>query len=134
MLKIEGLKSLKYNDITKKEILKDYIFNNENIKLDKNVEIKRCKFDGIIFDEVNIKFGTLEDVEFINCDLSNIIFTDVLMYRVQFINCKLVGTNFIDSDINHTVIKDSMCNYINIASNKLKNTNNLNNKSVDEDN
>ena len=65
MFEIDGLKNLKYSDLSKKEILKDYIFNNDNIELDKNVEIKRCKFDGIIFGEVNIKFGTLEEVEFV---------------------------------------------------------------------
>ena len=38
-----------------------HTYDHKNLKkLDKNVEIKRCKFDGIIFDEVNIKFGTLE--------------------------------------------------------------------------
>ena len=28
---LDNLKSLKYSDINKKEVLKDYIFNNENI-------------------------------------------------------------------------------------------------------
>jgi len=43
------------------------------------------------------------------------------MYRVKFINCKLVGTNFIDCELNNIIISDSMCNLINIAGCKLKN-------------
>lgn len=117
-----NLKSLKYIDIEKKETLKDYVFNNENIKLDKNVEIKRCKFDGIIFDEVSIKFGTLEDVEFINCDLSNLSFIDSHMFRVSFKNCKLLGTNFIDITLDNIIIEDSMCSMTNLTGVKINNS------------
>ena len=117
-----NLKSLKYIDIEKKETLKDYVFNNENIKLDKNVEIKRCKFDGIIFDEVSIKFGTLEDVEFINSDLSNLSFIDSHMFRVSFKNCKLLGTNFIDTTLDNIIIEDSMCSMANLTGVKINNS------------
>lgn len=117
-----NLDTMKYNELTKKEILKDYIFNNENIELDKNVEIKRCKFDGIIFDEVNIKFGTLEDVEFINCDLSNLTLIDTHIFRVSFKNCKLFGTNFIDTTLDNIVIEDCMCSMINFTGVKIHNS------------
>lgn len=113
---------IKYNELVKLEILKDSIFNNENIKLDKNVEIKRCKFDGIIFDEVNIKFGTLEDVEFINCDLSNLNFIDTHIFRARFKNCKLFGTNFIDTTLDNVVIEDCMCSMINFTGVKIHNS------------
>ena len=43
------------------------------------------------------------------------------MYRVKFINCKLYGASFIDSNINDLIISDSMCNLINLATNKLNN-------------
>ena len=117
-----NLKAIKYSELSKKEILKDYIFNNENIKLDKNVEIKRCKFDEIIFDEVNIKFGTLEDVEFINCDLSNLTFIDAHIFRVHFKNCKLFGTNFIDTTFDNVIIEDSMCSMSNFTGVKIHNS------------
>ena len=117
-----NLNTIKYSELSKKEILKDYVFNNENIKLDKNVEIKRCKFDGIIFDEVNIKFGTLEDVEFINCDLSNLTFIDAHIFRVSFKNCKLFGINFIDTTLNNVIIEDSMCSMSNFTGVKIHNS------------
>ena len=119
---LDNLKNLKYSDINKKEILKDYIFNNENIKLDKNVEIKRCKFDEIIFDEVNIKFGTLEDVEFINCDLSNLSFIDTHIFRACFKNCKLFGTSFIDTTLDNTIIEDCLCSMSNFTGVKISNS------------
>lgn len=119
---LDNLKSLKYSDVNKKEILKDYIFNNESIELDKNVEIKRCKFDGIIFDEVNIKFGTLENVEFINCDLSNLSFIDTHIFRVSFKNCKLFGINFIDTTLDNIIIEDSMCSMANLTGVKINNS------------
>ena len=119
---LDNLKSLKYSDVNKKEILKDYIFNNESIELDKNVEIKRCKFDGIIFDEVNIKFGTLENVEFINCDLSNLSFIDTHIFRVSFKNCKLFGINFIDTTLDNIIIEDSMCSMANLTGIKINNS------------
>lgn len=119
---LDNLKSLKYSDVNKKEILNDYIFNNESIELDKNVEIKRCKFDGIIFDEVNIKFGTLENVEFINCDLSNLSFIDTHIFRVSFKNCKLFGINFIDTTLDNIIIEDSMCSMANLTGVKINNS------------
>ncbi len=119
---LDNLKSVKYSDVNKKEILKDYIFNNESIELDKNVEIKRCKFDGIIFDEVNIKFGTLENVEFINCDLSNLSFIDTHIFRVSFKNCKLFGINFIDTTLDNIIIEDSMCSMANLTCVKINNS------------
>ena len=122
MLEINEFKSLKYSDLGKKEILKEYIFNNENIELDKNVEIKRCKFDAIIFNEVNIKFGTLESIEFVNCDLSNLSFIDTHISIVHFKNCKLFGTNFIDTTLNNVIIEDCMCNMINIIGCKIHNS------------
>lgn len=123
-----NLNSLEYDNVTKKEILKDYVFSNENIKLDKNVEIKRCKFNGVVFEEVNIKFGTLEDIEFINCDLSNLTFVDTHLFRIHFKNCKLLGTNFIDTTLDNVIIEDCMCNLINftgvkINNNKISNSN-----------
>lgn len=119
---LDNLRSLKYSDLSRKETLKEYIFKNENIKLDKNVEIKRCKFDGIIFDEVNIKFGTLEDVEFLNCDLSNLSFIDTHIFRVKFKNCKLFGTSFIDTTLDNVIIEESMCNMGNFTGVKINNT------------
>lgn len=119
---IDNLTSVKYKELKNKEKLEGYSFSNENIELNKNVEIKVCKFNGVVFGEKSINFGNLEDVEFINCDLSNLSFIDTSFFRVKFENCKLFGTNFVDSDFDNVIIKDSMCNLINIAGLKIQNT------------
>lgn len=119
---LNNLTSVKYEYIKNKEKLEEYSIDNESIKLDKNVEVKVCKFNGVVFDEVSIKFGNFEDVEFINCDLSNVSFMDSSFFRVKFENCKLFGTNFVDSDFDNVIIKDCMCNLINIAGLKIQNT------------
>ena len=64
-LKINELINIKYKDIKNKENLEGYNIENENIKLNSNIEINACKFNGVIFDKVNIKFSTIEDVEFV---------------------------------------------------------------------
>ena len=119
---INNITNIKYDEITIKEKLEGYYIENENIKLDKNIEIKACKFNGVIFDEVSVKFGNFEDVEFINCDLSNINFIDTSFFRVKFENCKLFGSSFVDSNFDNVIIKDCMCNLINIAGLKIQNT------------
>lgn len=113
---------LKYSDLEKKEILKNYVFNNEKIKLDKNVEIKKCRFDGIIFDEVNVRFGSIEDVEFVNSDLSNFTFVDTYISKVKFKNCKLFGMHFIDSTFDNINIEECMCNIINFTNVRINNS------------
>lgn len=127
MFKIEDvmiteLIDIKYNDVVKKEKITNFNFCNETIKLEKNIEIKECEFSGIIFDKEEIKFSNIEDVKFINCDLSNISFIDTSFYRVRFENCKLFGINFIDCNLDNAVIKDSLCNMSNIAGAKIINS------------
>lgn len=119
---LNNLEKIKYEDIENNYNLENLCIENEKIILDTNVVIKSCKFNGVVFDKLDIKFGTLEDVEFINCDLSNVNFMDTTFFRVKFENCKLFGTNFVDSDFDNVIIKDSMCNLINIAGLKIQNS------------
>ena len=119
---LNDLKKIKYGEIKNNYKLERIYIENENITLDTNVVIKSCKFNGVVFDEVDIKFGTLEDVDFVNCDLSNINFIDTTFFRVKFTNCKLFGTNFVDSDFDNVIIEECMCNLINIAGLKIQNT------------
>lgn len=120
--KLNNLEKIKYEDIENNYNLENFFIENENIILDTNVVIKSCKFNGVVFDKLDIKFGTLEDVEFINCDLSNVNFMDTTFFRVKFENCKLFGTNFVDSEFDNVIIKECMCNLINIAGLKIQNS------------
>jgi len=45
----------------------------------------------------------------------------VAFYRVEFIGCKLTGTNFSESIFNHTTIRDCKGDYVIFSMSKLRN-------------
>ena len=92
--KINDIKEIKYKDIIDKSTLDGYYIKDEEIILMSDTTVNNSKFEGITFKTDSVLSLSLDDVIFINCDLSNIKFIDLSAYRVEFINCKLVGTNF----------------------------------------
>lgn len=54
-----------------------------------NMEFDHCQFTNSDFSQVEFV-----DVRFTNCDLSNVNMTKASIHRVEFINCKLLGTTF----------------------------------------
>ncbi len=103
--------TIDYN--TLKEI--DYS-NNEDV---------RIVFDTCVFDKCTLTNNTFLRSEFIdckfqNCDLSNNTFTDSTFIRNEFTNCKFIGSHFVESYIDNTLIKDSICEYLDVANNKIK--------------
>ena len=65
----------------------------------RNLEIDSCIFRNVDFSNVEIEGVDVLDTVFENCDLSNKVFDDHLLQRVEFINCKLMGTTFISSGL-----------------------------------
>lgn len=118
--KINNIVDIKYSD-TNNIHLEEYYIKDDTIDLLNNTEINCCKFERIIFKETSLLKINIDDVIFINCDLSNIKFIELRAYRIKFVNCKLVGTNFINSTINNISIIDSKCDYINISGSNIKN-------------
>ena len=57
----------------------------------------------------------ISDVIFDSCYLSNKEFNERLISRVEFINCKLVGTTFIDSSIRDVLFNKCQAKYINFS-------------------
>ena len=117
---ISDLDEIKYSGVIDKEIIENFSFNNDLIKLNSRVNINSCKFENIVFECQEIISSSFTDIIFINCDLSKLKIIDSSLYRIQFINCKLLGTNIIDSKIDSVEIKDSLCDLINISSSKIK--------------
>lgn len=81
--------------------------------------IRNCTFRNQTFVDCQLRFLQLIDVRFENCDLSNVNFTASALYRVEFISCKLLGTYFPDSTLNHLLIHDCNASYINLAMSKM---------------
>ena len=88
--------------------------NNINIKID------GCVFRNVVFENCDFRKIDMVDVVFENCDLSNIDFSDSGIYRVEFINCKLIGSIFNDCILKSVLFKDCAGRYSNFAFSKFK--------------
>lgn len=75
------------------------------------LHIDKVIFENVNFLEVQWPRSEFIDVQFINCDLSNADFSRSVFHRTEFHNSKLVGTNFAEAGIRHTLFKDCVLNY-----------------------
>lgn len=89
-------------------------------------EFKNCLFESVSFQDVSFEDSYFIDVIFKDCDLSNIKFLATLFRRVQFINCKLLGTDFSESLFDQVLFKDCQCGFANFAFMKNKETHFIN--------
>ncbi|WP_294629558.1 pentapeptide repeat-containing protein [uncultured Bacteroides sp.] len=78
-----------------------------------------CTFRNLAFSECKFRSCQLTDVRFENCDLSNLSFAGSSLYRVEFIACKLLGTNLSEATINHMLLHDCHAGYINLSMSKM---------------
>ncbi|MFD1861590.1 pentapeptide repeat-containing protein [Planococcus chinensis] len=74
------------------------------------------RVDQVVFENVNFAEAIwprseFVDALFINCDLSNADFSRTVFHRTEFRNSKLVGTNFAEAGIRHTLFADCVLNY-----------------------
>lgn len=98
-------------------ILKEVVYsNNEDIR----IVFDTCVFEKCSFTNNTFLRSEFIDCKFNNCDLSNNTFTDSTLMRNEFTNCKFIGSHFVESYIENTLIKDSVCEYLDIANNKIK--------------
>lgn len=84
------------------------------------LSINNCVFSHTQFHDCQFKQAQITDVRFENCDLSNISFASSTFYRVEFIACKLLGTNFPETTLNHVLMEGCNGQYINLAMSKLR--------------
>lgn len=78
---------------------------------EESLHIDKVIFENVNFGEVRWPRGEFIDVQFVNCDLSNADFSRSVFHRTEFYNSKLVGTNFAEAGIRHTLFKDCVLNY-----------------------
>ena len=81
--------------------------------------ITNCTFSHIQFSACKLKSCHFTDVRFEHCDLSNISFAESSLFRVEFISCKLVGTNLPETILNHLTMKDCNARYLNLSMSKI---------------
>lgn len=73
----------------------------------------KVSFDQVIFKNVTITESSLPGIElmdviFDHCDLSNVDFTDAIIHRTEFRNCKLIGTDFTGGRFQNVYVKDCL--------------------------
>lgn len=74
----------------------------ENAAAEK-VTFEQVVFSGVIFSQVSLASAELTDVRFENCDLSNADLSRAVIYRTEFINCKLMGINLGEATLRDVV-------------------------------
>lgn len=75
------------------------------------LHIDTVVFEGVNFAEAAWPRSEFVDVLFINCDLSNADFSRCVFHRTEFRDSKLMGTNFAEAGIRHTLFTDCILNY-----------------------
>lgn len=126
---VEELEEIK--DVNNEIILSDRIQNRivENIvvkdKNDTGTSIDSCIFKNVIFDNCTLKNIDLIDTRFENCDLSNVDLSGGTLYRIEFVNCKLVGTKFDECGLRDVLFKEVCAKYSNFSFTRLKGVNML---------
>lgn len=82
-----------------------------DIELEEGLRVDKMIFENVNFLEAAWPRSEFVDVLFINCDLSNADFSRSVFHRTEFRNSKLVGTNFAEAGIRHTLFQDCVLNY-----------------------
>ena len=98
----------------------NYFFKNEvyDEPLDYR-EFYECKFEKVTFSN-HIRRAMFTDVIFENCDFSNIDMRECVFHRVIFNKCRLTGTDLTQGTIDSVLIKNSLAQYANFSSSKIK--------------
>lgn len=82
--------------------------------------LNNCKLRNVVFADCKFKNMQLTDVRFENCDLSNVSFAGSSFFRVEFVACKLVGTDLSSSTFNHVSVTNCSALYCNCFMGKMR--------------
>ncbi|WP_338042494.1 pentapeptide repeat-containing protein [Paenibacillus ginsengarvi] len=79
-------------------------------------EASKVSFEKAVFTNVTVTESTLEGIEltdvlFDKCDLSNIYLNDSFLHRVEFRHCKLIGTDWTRSRLQHVRFEGCVGDY-----------------------
>ena len=73
-----------------------------------HVVFTRCHFQSVNFDRVQLPSLDLSDARFDECDLANADWRKVILDRVEFVGCRLLGLRANEAHFKNTVIQE--CN------------------------
>jgi uncharacterized protein YjbI with pentapeptide repeats len=84
------------------------------------VNFKQVIFRDVTFKNISFSRADIEDVRFENCDLSNVDLSGSLMHRVEFIDCKVLGSNLSEASLQNVVMNKCNARYVNLVFSRCK--------------
>ncbi|MFD0959268.1 pentapeptide repeat-containing protein [Paenibacillus chungangensis] len=75
------------------------------------VIVDKTVFRNVVFTESSLIGSELTDVVFDKCDLSNANFSDAIIHRSEFLDCKMVGTNLTGATIRNVRFRQCLADY-----------------------
>lgn len=98
----------------------NFLFKNEECDLVLDYkEFYECKFEKVTFLN-HIRRAMFTDVIFENCDFSNIDMHECVFRRVIFNKCRLTGIDLTQGTFESVLIQNSLGQYANFSSSKIK--------------
>lgn len=88
-------------------------------------------FTDCIFSDCILNHSEFIDCVFINCNFTNNRLEHAQIVRTEFKTSKLAGTSFIDSKLEHVLIQDCICKYLECTNSTVKNVE-INHSNLDE--
>jgi len=106
-------------------------FYEEEIEDLTGVEFIECTFDGVIFEDIQVKRSRFENCKFKGCKFNGSVFHDSALincsfrfsrfFSTDFKSCKLTGSSFIDTDISLIEIDGGDWSYTNLSQQNFSN-------------
>lgn len=75
------------------------------------VIVDKTVFRNVVFAQCSLIGVELTDVVFDKCDLSNANFSDAIIHRSEFLNCKMVGTNLTGATLRNVRFQQCLADY-----------------------
>lgn len=80
-----------------------------------HVSVQSCRFVGSVFSDFVLPKSSFVDVVFRNCDLSNADLSGCNFHRVEFVECKIVGTLFAEATFRDVAFLRCKGEYVNCS-------------------
>lgn len=109
--------------IRREEEIVDAAFHGADFTLlsREHLPVQGCFFSGCLFAGCEMAHARFSDVAFRNCDFSNADLRGSSFHRVEFIDCKLVGTNLSESIQQHITFDRLKAEYVNFFGSRFRN-------------
>lgn len=104
-------KGIRDNQLYEFEEYKNVYLSNCQLEGTKGVDFQYAYFDNVKAIDTYFKKLSLQDVRISKSDFANTEWEEASLYRVEFINCRLLGFKLIKSKLKNVVFKGCKCHF-----------------------